>query len=404
MNRDDDFIGRLEDYLEFFDGATPLPEGVRDAVHADLPRTRQVSPDLGTGRMLDMISRVSTRARWGLVAAAMVGAIVVGAAVFNDRGASPGIARTQATPSPVPTSTSTPTAQPTLTPLSAAPAAACVPGGPLDCTRAGTYRLSAPTWPALITLDVPAGWFLWQPAVDWEGMLVGGGRDAPSGSGWGLMFIANGAISKDPCHPAKGTFDRRQTATVDGVVTAMRSWPGFKATRADADHGRRLRWPTDRADLKPHDGGLPEPRPVDHPAGRGRRCLPDRDRGQGRAHGPVPDRGRQWDAGRHSDDRLPRDLAIRDPTGRAGRCDAPQGGPGRAAPDARIDQVRAQARSAVAFEPSRSRLPGDPMHGMARLRLSEGRRHAASRHGDDARGHRREPRTFHSPAAVLRTW
>ena len=48
MNRDDDFIGRLEDYLESFDGVTPLPARVRDAIHADLPRTRQVRPARAT--------------------------------------------------------------------------------------------------------------------------------------------------------------------------------------------------------------------------------------------------------------------------------------------------------------------------------------------------------------------
>ncbi len=230
MNRDDDFIGRLEDYLEFFDGASPLPERVRDAVHADLPRTRQVKPALGTGRMLDMISRTSTRARWGLVGAAVVAAVLIGAAVLNDRGVSPGIAPAPATPTPAPTSTPVPTPEPTLTLLGSAPAAACVSGGPSDCTQAGTYGLSSWSWPALISLDVPAGWFSWQPADDFEGMLVSGGSDATSGSGWGLMFIAPGAVSRDPCDPAKGTFGPRQTSTVDGLVTAMRSWPGFKAT------------------------------------------------------------------------------------------------------------------------------------------------------------------------------
>ena len=41
MNGTDDFIIRLEEYLGDFDGPTPLPEFVRDAVHAELPGTRR---------------------------------------------------------------------------------------------------------------------------------------------------------------------------------------------------------------------------------------------------------------------------------------------------------------------------------------------------------------------------
>ena len=47
MNRDDDFIEQLEDYLDTYEGVVPLPASVRDAVHARLPETRQVR---GAGR------------------------------------------------------------------------------------------------------------------------------------------------------------------------------------------------------------------------------------------------------------------------------------------------------------------------------------------------------------------
>ena len=77
---------------------------------------------------------------------------------------------------------------------------------------------------------MPAGWFEWQPAGDFEGVLVDSGPDASQGSGWGLMFLAVGPVSRDPCDRAKGTLDPAETATVDGLVTAMRGWPGFKAT------------------------------------------------------------------------------------------------------------------------------------------------------------------------------
>ena len=53
MNGTDDFIVRLEAYLDDFDGATPLPDHVRDAVHAALAGTRPGSPVRVPRRLLD---------------------------------------------------------------------------------------------------------------------------------------------------------------------------------------------------------------------------------------------------------------------------------------------------------------------------------------------------------------
>lgn len=237
MNQDDDFISRLEDYLESFEGATPLPDRVRDAVHASLPRTAQVRPARSSERMLDMISRASTRARWGLAAAVVVAAVVLGAAVLsNTGGVNSGVgsgsapASSAPTPSPTPSPTPTPSPAPP-TALGSAPQVACPPPTNTECLQPGTYRLtSSVSWPGQITLDVPAGWFNWNPGSDFDGVLVDSGPDAPNGSGWGLMFTTVGAVSTDPCDPSKGTFDPTTTLTVDGLVTAMRAWPGFKAT------------------------------------------------------------------------------------------------------------------------------------------------------------------------------
>ncbi len=228
MNKDDDFIGRLEDYLESFDGVTPLPDRVIDAIHASLPRTGQVRPARSTERMLDMITRASTRARWGLVAAVVVAAVVVGAAFVNNGRVSPVVGSVPATASPTPTPTPTPepTPTPSLASLSSAPVVTC----PLDtaqCLKPGRYGLSSSVWPGQITLEVPAGWSQWEPASDFEGVLVDR-PDAASGSGWGLMFMTVGAVSKDPCDPKKGTLDPVTTSTVDGLVNAMRAWPGFR--------------------------------------------------------------------------------------------------------------------------------------------------------------------------------
>lgn len=232
MNRDDDLIAQLEDYLDSFDGVTPLPVRVRDAVRADLPRTRQVRPARGMGRVLDMISQASTPARWGVAAAVVVAAVVLGAAFVNRDGGLPAVGAA-ATPSPSPSTSPTPTASPApAAMLKDAPHAACSPGGSApDCLAPGTYRLTGNVWPGDITMEVPAGWFEWQP-YSWEdaydALLVYAG---PGGaSGWGVSFIGVAEVAKDPCDPAKGTYPRAETGTVDGLVAAMSRWPGFEST------------------------------------------------------------------------------------------------------------------------------------------------------------------------------
>ena len=39
MSRDDQFIHELERYLDEFEGLTPLPDAIRDAVRAAIPST-----------------------------------------------------------------------------------------------------------------------------------------------------------------------------------------------------------------------------------------------------------------------------------------------------------------------------------------------------------------------------
>ena len=106
MSHNDDFIGQLEDYLEAFDGVTPLPDRVRDAIRAELPSARQVQPRPGLMRVFTMLSNASAGARLGLAAAAVVVAVVLGAAFLNNnqRGGVVGGA-----PSPTPTATPAPT-------------------------------------------------------------------------------------------------------------------------------------------------------------------------------------------------------------------------------------------------------------------------------------------------------
>jgi len=52
MTREDDFIGQLERYLDEYEGHTPLPDAVRDAIRAELPKTKQVGSLPGPMRSL----------------------------------------------------------------------------------------------------------------------------------------------------------------------------------------------------------------------------------------------------------------------------------------------------------------------------------------------------------------
>ena len=163
MTHNDDFIGHLEDYLHEFDGATPLPDHVRDAVHAELPRSRQVHRP-GPLRVFTMLSNTSSSTRVGLVAAAFVVAAILGAAVLNGRSTEVG----GANPTPIPTQSLSPSVVPTAAPsvaagppmLGSGTAVACDPTDTnKSCLAPGTYQLTGglAQWPATVTIDLPAG-------------------------------------------------------------------------------------------------------------------------------------------------------------------------------------------------------------------------------------------------------
>src|SRR4051794_38023104 len=99
----DKFIGHLEDYLDAFDGETPLPDRVRDAIRAELPSTRQVRPRRGFERIFTLLSNGSAGTRLGLAAAAVVVVVLGGAFIGNVGGpGAPTPSATSAT-SPSPT-------------------------------------------------------------------------------------------------------------------------------------------------------------------------------------------------------------------------------------------------------------------------------------------------------------
>jgi hypothetical protein len=100
MTREDQLIGQLERFLDEYEGVTPLPDSVRNAVRAELPNTKQIGSFRGPMRYLTMTLRIPTAARYVLVAAVIVVAVVLGSAVIGRPGDIGGGPSPSASPSP----------------------------------------------------------------------------------------------------------------------------------------------------------------------------------------------------------------------------------------------------------------------------------------------------------------
>jgi len=104
----------------------------------------------------------------------------------------------------------------------------CPDGTPNACVPAGTYGIGSDVLATAVgTVVVPGGWFEWDMGPGTAGALVER-SDAKDGSGWGVLFSSVGLVSRNPCDSTKGTFPAGSTSSVDGLIAAMRSWPGFQ--------------------------------------------------------------------------------------------------------------------------------------------------------------------------------
>ena len=189
MTREELFVGQLESYLDDFEGITPLPDAVRHAVRAELPKTRQIGSRWDPTRFFNMTLNIHP-ARYGLVAAVVMAAAVIGIVFFQ--GSSSG--GPDATPTPKPPGM---------------PA----PGSELD---AGTYTLVGNNLHATIT--VPAGW----TNVETRGVVTG---DVEGETFMGVVFwpfpVDLDTVYTDPCHWAGNEIDPPVGPTVDDLATAL---------------------------------------------------------------------------------------------------------------------------------------------------------------------------------------
>lgn len=194
MTRDDDFIGQLEGYLDEYEGMTPVPDAVRDAVRAQLPTTKQIAPFAGPMRYMTLSTNLPTAIRYGLVAAVAIVAVVLGVALLGR----PNIGHE---PEPTATSSSAPTAG-------------------LDGNR---YSITNDT-EATTTFILPAHW----KGYEW---YVSGPRRAFIG------VSAVGNVFADPCHWIRSLAEPAIGPTVDDLATALANQVGFEGPTSDVTIG-----------------------------------------------------------------------------------------------------------------------------------------------------------------------
>ena len=224
MTRDDDFIGHLEGYLDEYEGSTPLPESVRDVVRAQLPRTKQIGPVGGLMRNIYMNSSMESPARWGLLAAVVVGVVIIGGALVFGGGASIGDSRS---PTPSLESESPSLESDPAESVNPSPGHALLPRQ--RALEPGSYQL-ADGFPVTITFDVPEGFWSCSSSPLEQAVCTdfGGAPGSP-----GLAFLVIDNVVADPCDPSKQLLEPPVGPSVDDLVAALSAIPGFEATAAE---------------------------------------------------------------------------------------------------------------------------------------------------------------------------
>ncbi len=215
MTRDDDFFGHLEGYLDEYEGSTPLPEDVRNAIRAQLPSTKQ-RPAWWPGWRFPEMNQAM---RIALASAAVLAVAVIGISLF--RGMNVG-GPDLTGPSPSPT-----------------PEPAALSDGPLEAGTYSTTPFTLPGGPISFTLTVPSGWEADAP----RGVWPGGGPGGPDGAA--VTFLMVEGLYADPCEGNSGEPDVAVGPSVDDLVTALGSQPTYESSAAtdvtvDGYPGKRL--------------------------------------------------------------------------------------------------------------------------------------------------------------------
>ena len=192
MRRDEDFTTQLARYLEEYEGSTPLPAHVRDAIRAQLPSIQQ-RPAWWPGRRFP---EMNSMAKLGLAAVAAAVAALLGINFL----VAPSIGDPDATPTPIP--------PPLQQAVSIDP---------------GTYTLVGEGLNA--TMTVPAGW----RNLGQRGVTKGSDESFMAVTFW--PYPADLAVVyTDPCNWATNLVEPPVGSTVDELADALAA----QAMRGDA--------------------------------------------------------------------------------------------------------------------------------------------------------------------------
>jgi hypothetical protein len=207
MTRHDDFTAQLEGYLDEYEGLTPLPAAVRNAVRGALPTTKQSGQLRGPLRYLNMTMSLPGPARFAAMAAVVAALAVAGYALAPRSNVGSG-------ETPQPTS-------------SVSTRADVLRDGPLPAGTYITNPFATENATMSFTFTVPGGW---QGRSPW-------GLERTEGSGQsqllGIGFVRAGALFADPCHWR--TSGKEVVAVgphIDDLVEALQAQPMYETSSA----------------------------------------------------------------------------------------------------------------------------------------------------------------------------
>ena len=187
MSSDRDVTRILRSWLD--DGVTELPDRVLDAVLDQVPATQQRRPRLTARRFILM----SIPVRWG-AAAVVVAAVLIGVMVINGDG---GVGIGSSTPSPSPSPSRTVAPSPTPVASGSLPQSGSV--------IQGSYTIADP-FPIQLSLQIGPGWSMWSSGVDASGVaLYKASPDPPTGLAIGFLIVDN--VYANPCDLSAGAMD-----------------------------------------------------------------------------------------------------------------------------------------------------------------------------------------------------
>jgi hypothetical protein len=206
MTRNDDFIGQLEEYLDDYEGTTPLPKQLRHALRSQIPRTRQLGPLSGPMRYVNMTMSLPGPARFAALAA-VVAALAVASFALSTR------SNVGSRETPRPTS-------------SASTSAVLLPDGSLAAGTYFTHPFTTEDSSMGFTFTVPEGW---------QGRSPWGLERPASGPSQTLAvaFVRANALFADPCHWR--TSGKQPVAVgphIDDLVDALQAQSTYETSAA----------------------------------------------------------------------------------------------------------------------------------------------------------------------------